>query len=149
MKKPKIIFLKGIPGSGKSTWVRIFLSDPQNMKEWVRVNRDDLRRMRGQYWIPSQEDLITAWEDSCIVDALCYGYNVIVDATNLSDGKTINRVNSLSKQSGLDIDYEIKFFDIDVDEAIKRDAQRPGDECVGEEVIRRMYEKLKKTNKDV
>ena len=51
---------------------------------YVRVCRDDLRRMRGKYWIPEQEDLITSWEMDSIALGLHHGLNVLVDATNLN-----------------------------------------------------------------
>ena len=42
--RPKLLVLQGIPASGKSTYARELV---KNSGAWVRVNRDDLRNMRG------------------------------------------------------------------------------------------------------
>ena len=133
----KLIVCQGIPSSGKSTWAKKFVLENPN---YVRVNRDDLRRMRGTYWLPSQEDMITNWEDDCIAIALHNGYNVIVDATNLNK-KTIDRICNLGNVKNQDIDIEYKFFDINLDEAISRDMGRAKEEQVGAKVITSMYNK--------
>lgn len=133
-----ITFTVGLPASGKSTWAKQFV---QKNTDWIRVNRDELRNMRGQYWIPKQEGMITAWEDACIMEALKRGYNVIVDATNLKHAKNLGRYQTYKK-----IDPELvidcKFFtDVSLEECIERDNNR--EESVGEDVIRRMYEQNK------
>lgn len=131
----KLLFLKGLPASGKTTFARSFCAEH---KDWIRVNRDDLRNMRGVYWIPKQEDMITEWENACIESALTSGYNVILDATNLNDGRNRARVEKLREQFP-DLKVEYRFFDESLEECIKRDLVRPN--SVGEVVIRRMYNK--------
>ena len=133
----KLIICQGIPSSGKSTWAKKFVLENSN---YVRVCRDDLRRMRGKYWLQEQEGMITNWEDDCIAIALHNGYNVIVDATNLNE-KTINRICNLGNVKNQDIDIEYRFFDINLDEAISRDMGRPKEEQVGAKVITSMYNK--------
>ena len=50
----RIILTRGIPASGKSTWAKQeVLKDPEHS---IRINRDDLRNMSGQYWVPARED---------------------------------------------------------------------------------------------
>jgi F0F1-type ATP synthase epsilon subunit len=56
--------LQGIPASGKSTWCREFI---KGKKDWVIVNRDAIRNMRGDYWIPEQETYISEIEDFMIL----------------------------------------------------------------------------------
>ena len=131
----KVLFTKGLPASGKSTWAKEFCS--KNI-DWIRVSRDDIRNMRGKYWIPKQEKLITAIERSCILVALGFEKNVVVDATNLNEGFKNNLIE-LIKSHYPDTEIETKYFEIDVDEAIKRDLKR--DASVGEAVIRGMYDK--------
>lgn len=74
--------LQGPPASGKSTkaW-EIYGRDVENS---VIVNRDAIRRARGDYWVPSQEKFITDVERFMAEAALERGYNVIIDATNLN-----------------------------------------------------------------
>ena len=131
----KVLFLQGLPASGKTTWSKEFL---EKNTDWVRVNRDDLRNMRGKYWIPKQEKLITAWERGCIVSTLDEGKNVIVDATNLNP-KYQTEVKEFIKALHPDTQFESKFFDCSLDECIKRDLQR--ENSVGEKVIVGMYDK--------
>ena len=130
----KISILKGLPASGKSTWAKYWCN---RNKDWIRVNRDDLRNMRGEYWVPKQEKLITKWENSCIDIALSAGYNVILDATNLNDGRNKGREIEL-KEKFKDIEIHYKTFDLPLDECIVRDLKRA--DSVGEKVIRGMYD---------
>ena len=77
----KLIFLKGIPGSGKSTWAKEQVEkDPHN---WVRVNKDDIRKMMGTEFSKSNELVTYETERSCASHALSNGKNVIVDNTHL------------------------------------------------------------------
>lgn len=128
---------KGLPASGKTTWAREHVKSGA----WVRINRDDLRNMRGQYWIPSQEELITQWEDWCVILALQQGLNVVLDATNLNDERSKSRVDSFRQQIPK-LKFETKFFDTPLDVCLKRDAKRA--DGVGETVIMRMYDKYLK-----
>jgi predicted kinase len=133
----QLIITVGLPASGKSTFAKAWvLEDPTKR---IRVNRDDIRRMLGPYWVPSREDLVTAIEVQCIIKAIHNKFSVIVDATNFKDYK----IKNLSLTLG--IDPEIKdFTNISLEECIARDAFRDKEEQVGEEVIRNMYNKYLK-----
>src|SRR6056297_2309134 len=128
-KKQKLLVLQGIPASGKTTWAREFL---KGKTDWVRVNRDELRKMRGDYWIKPQEDLITVFERNIVIFSLNAGYNVIVDGTNLNP-KYIEKWKAIAKDHAVEIEF--KEFDVSLKEAIKRDEQRNGDR-VGENAIK-------------
>jgi hypothetical protein len=91
--------------------------------------------------LPRQEKLISKWEQSCIIDALREGKNVVVDATNFNPGYMGNLKEIIKTECG-DIKFEIKFFDVPVDECIKRDLKRPN--SVGREVIMKFYDKYLK-----
>jgi predicted kinase len=138
MKKEnlKILILVGIPASGKSTWSADFV---RRNSDWVRVNRDDFRKMlkNAQVCEPKVEDMITDMMKVSITKCLSRKMNVIVDNTNLK-AKYINDLVDTFKYSA-DIDYRI--FDISVDKAIERDNNR--DAKVGEGVIKKMFKDYK------
>lgn len=132
----KLIICQGLPASGKSTWTKEFV---KGKKDWVIVNRDSLRNMRGDYWIPSQENLITTWEVFCIESAIKAGYNIIIDATNFNP---IVLHKWLEMADMYNLEVEIKTFDTSVEECISRDLLR--ENPVGAMVIRGMYNKYLK-----
>lgn len=130
----KILFTVGLPASGKSTWAKDFC---KKNKDWIRVNRDDLRHMRGEYWIPKQEDLITDMENACIEAALTRGMNVVLDATNLNDDRNKYKVKKLQEKfPNLEAKYEL--FPETVKTCIKRDLKRAN--SVGADIINKMHE---------
>ena len=150
--KQELLFLIGLPASGKTTWCRDFVHFHDRCDNWVRVSRDDLRRMRGVYWLPKQEDMITDWEIATTALALIDGRSVVLDATNLyedrRDGfvkrvcKAIEIYKANSEERG-DVLFKIgeKRFDTPVDECIQRDKNRPEHERVGDKVIMNMARK--------
>jgi len=94
--------------------------------------------MRGIYWLPTMEDMITAWEHDCIALALFHGYNVIVDATNLNP-KSVEAIKNLGNVKNGNVEIEFKVFDTPLDVCIQRDLIR--EDGVGEKVIRGMSER--------
>lgn len=130
----KVIITLGLPASGKSTWAKKFVEDNP---DYVRINRDDLRNMRGKYWLPKQEDLITAWQTRLINASLEAGFNVVLDDTNLNPKYLKERIESIHGHfSDIEISYQ-DFRDVSLKTCIERDLQRPN--SVGASVIRRMY----------
>ena len=133
----KLIVLQGIPASGKSTWAKQWAKEYP--KSRVVINRDSLRNMLGEYWVPEREKLVTTLEEACIVESLESGYEVCIDATNLNP-KTISKWEDIAKY--MEVDIEFKEFLISVEEAIARDKGRALE--VGEKTIRNFYEKYYK-----
>lgn len=132
----KIKILMGIPASGKSSWAKEYC---EKNTDWFRVNRDDIRHMRGKYWNPKDEDIITKIEIETTIIALNNNKNVILDATNLNE-KYLSKFKQKILSRYPKIEFETKKFDITLEEAIKRDLIRPN--SVGEKVIRRFHEKM-------
>lgn len=164
MKELKVIVLQGLPASGKTTWAKQFVSNPTNIDHWVRVNRDEIRRMMGKYWVPSRENYVSDVEETTVMQAIESGFNVIIDATNLNP-KTITKwqnlvddynhaTECLIHETTIDpfkrpkLIIEFKYFHITPEEAVKRDKTR-GDESVGEKVIVDFWHKYIKGQKDV
>jgi predicted kinase len=129
----KVIILRGLPASGKSTWALDFVKT--HSSKWKRINKDDLRAMLdNKEWTEKNEKFICKIRDSLILLALKDNYSVIVDDTNFSPMHE-SRIRQLCKDKAK---VEVKFFDVPVEECIRRDAERPNP--VGEKVIRHMYD---------
>jgi len=153
MKTLKLLILQGLPASGKTTWAKEFLNEGDNSESWIRVNRDEFRRMMGKYWVESRENFISSAEKWIVGNSFIDGYNVIVDATNLNP-KTIAKWEELVfyyntlLEKVTSITIEFKFFNVTPEEAIKRDSTR-GEESVGERVILDFWKKYIKDKKDL
>lgn len=135
----KIILLKGLPGSGKSTWAREQVAKSNGRIK--RVNKDDLRAMLdGGQWSRENEVHVCAARDALIHQFLKEGKDVIVDDTNFSPVHEA-RMKEIASAVGVrtPITVEVKLFDVPLDECIARDAKR--EKPVGERVIREMHEK--------
>lgn len=130
-EKLKLLVLQGIPASGKSTWAREFI---KGKKAWVIVNRDSIRNMLGDYWVPSREGLIDEIERGIMVNSALNNFNIIVDATNLNP-KTIEKWEKFSEEFSMEIEF--RKFNIALDEAIRRDSLR--ENPIGANVIKNFY----------
>ncbi len=129
----KAIICRGLPGSGKSTWAKNFC---ENNPDYIRVNRDDIRNMRGKYWLPKDEDLVTKIHIAIIDQAILAKKNVVIDDTNLND----ERYKTLSlflEAHGYTV--EEKHFDLTPEKCIENDLKRPN--SVGAKVIWDMYDR--------
>lgn len=133
----KVLLLRGLPASGKSTYSKELVSKNHN---WVRVNKDDLRAMmNGGVFSGKLEKHIVRTERELVENALKLGKNVIVDDTNFNPNHEIF-FRALAYQYSAEV--EVKFFDIPLEMCIDRDNKRPNG--VGETVIRRMYDQYLK-----
>ena len=101
---------------------------------WVRVNRDDIRRMMGGYMVNNREKFVKNVEIKIVKETLLCGRNVCIDDTNLNS-------NTIAVWKNLAIDFkadiEFKEFKIGIDEAIARDKNR--EFPVGKKVILDFY----------
>ena len=140
----KVIIMRGLPGSGKSTYARKLLED--NPHVYKRINRDELRKMFDDGKVSrGNEKFVKQIRDVLIMKALESGKSVIVDDLNLSS-KNENRIQQLvdeyCKKSGEQVKVEIKEMETSMLESMKRDAQR--DQPVGKSVIRRLARQFDK-----
>lgn len=145
--KQHILVFVGISASGKSTKARYLCAT----KGYVRVNRDEIRKMLfgytdadlSEYYtragIQYRESLVSAVQDKCIREALKAKKSVIVDNTNL-------KKKYLKEFSKYGVPVEYKTFDIDLPTAILRDQYR--DANVGREVLERQYKSFQALQKD-
>jgi predicted kinase len=136
----KVIILQGLPASGKSTYAKQLVKD--NIGMYKRLNKDDLRAMLDVgHHTTSNEKFVEKVRDLMLIEALKEGKHVVIDDTNLSD-RPVERIRQVVQKyrtdTGEQVEIEIKSFEINVEEAIARDAKR-GEASVGKNVIMRMY----------
>lgn len=125
---------RGLPAAGKTTWAREWVGeDPRNRS---RVNRDDLRLMlygTAHGLTHDQEAHVTSASHSLVLAHLRRGLDVVADDTNLR-AKYLANWRQIAERAGAAL--ELHHFDIDVDEAIRRDSARSA--SVGADVINGM-----------
>ncbi len=144
----KVMILTGLSGSGKSTFARQFCRDNPN---WLRVNRDDLRRSLlpvslPEYWQTWPDDqkngsktIVNALQQTAIIEGLRQDWNVLIDNTNLRLSY-INEFRKLLSAHFDQVDLRYRLIDVPVAECMLRDKYR--DDSVGEAVIRKQADQL-------
>ena len=66
--KTKVIVLRGLPASGKSTWAKDFIDRNSG---WMRINKDDMRSMmHDSNWSKGNERQVLLIRDAAIEMAL-------------------------------------------------------------------------------
>lgn len=134
----KVIIMRGLPGSGKSTYAKQLVEE--NPNSYKRINRDDLRMMFDNgYNSNGNEKFIKQVRDMLVVKALEAGKHVIVDDTNLSETNILRirqLVEEFNKKYNDTVTVEIKVMETTLAECIERDKER--EKKVGEKVIRQM-----------
>lgn len=135
----KLYFLKGLPGSGKSTWAKKKQADEPNT---VRVNKDELRSMfHNGVHSKGREAYILEIRNYSVMKALEQGHNVIVDDTNFNPvHETDMRV--AAKLTGAEFEIVDMRSSIEpessyLERCIANDLKRS--KSVGESVIRQMF----------
>lgn len=136
--------LCGVPGSGKSTWAR-----EQVVKldgKGIIISRDVIR-----FSMLGNDDAYFAHEDEVFdefIKEIQEAINdeehtsIFIDATHLNE-KNRNKVLSRVWRMKDDVIIGV-YFDIPLEECLRRNAQRTGRALVPETVIKNMYESLTK-----
>lgn len=135
---PKLTLLRGISGSGKSTWAESQAGHP------VVVSRDRIRMAMFGTEDFIDEDFITKVEHNAIAEGLRAGRDVIVDNTNIQP-KYLKAQAEIGYKAGAEV--EVKLFDVDLKTALGRNQMRSfaKGRYVPEDVIRKQYERLQGT----
>ncbi len=140
----KVTICKGLPASNKSGWAKEQVA--KSNCSIKRVNKDDIRNMldSGKY-SKGNEKYVLQLRDHIILTALDLGKSVIVDDTNFHPFHE-QRIRELvsdynegiyGNPQSVNVQVEIKFFDVPPEECIERDLKRPN--SVGAKVIWNMY----------
>lgn len=141
----KIIFVRGIQGSGKTTWAKAWaLEDPENR---LRISWDDIRNMLGKYWVPNREKIVKLTSIRTLEYAMMEGYDVVIDNMNLSENSIKDFIEAVRHHNRYVEDtpetecfkysIEYKDFKTPLEVCIERDSKR--ENPIGEEIIRNTY----------
>lgn len=125
-RMPKLLILKGLPASGKST-----LAKDLERKGWKVVEKDRIRKI-----VSGSETTIKNQRDLLISEHLKKGKNVVSSDTNLNP-EHVPHLIKLAKECGAEV--EVRVLDTPLNECIKRDKER--DKTLGAGVITGMYNK--------
>ena len=121
----------GIPGSGKSTWIK------NHTNNEILVSRDAIRfdMVKEDESYFSKEDEV--WREFIhqINHYLEMGFNVFADATHINTGARRKLLKEIKGNPTLEAIHINTPFSL----CLKRNALREGRECVPESAIRRMY----------
>lgn len=133
----KIIILKGLPASGKSTWAREMTIKHPNV--YKRINKDDLRSMLddGKH-SKGREAFVLKIRDCIIRETIESNMSPIIDDTNFNPVHE-EMIRNIANSYTPAIKVEVKNFDVDLKVCIERDAKR--DKPVGEKAIKDMYKR--------
>jgi predicted kinase len=134
----KCILTVGIPASGKSTWAKAEVAkDPSN---WVRINNDEIRSMiNGGIFSEGMEKVVTETRNFLTREALRRDKSLIIDNVN-SNRRHFETVCKIAQSMNKDIQVFEKIFYCELDELLKRDADRSAK--VGEEVVKKFWKLL-------
>lgn len=138
---PKLLLCCGVSGSGKSTYAKELVS-----QGWGEVNRDECRfklftngeKDWSKYkFTKEREKLVTEYCNSSFDGWVSLGVNIVVSNTNLNQ---IDHNYWRAKAEEVGYDFEVKYFPILLEEALKRDQKR-GALSVGREVLFKQWKK--------
>ena len=152
-----IHLMSGLPGSGKSTFMRAY-AQPSD----VVVSRDNVRnRIREElgskdYFPIAADAEYRCWILECanaVKQSRVNGHcDVWFDQTSLNAGSIIKFLNALTAEVGDNLeDYHIcvEAIHTPLNTCIERDSHRTGFEHVGEEVIRKMHRGFRVVTDDI
>lgn len=140
---PKLLVLRGISASGKTT-------DAKKLETqgWVRVEKDEIRKdgrlfKGGEFnFKRGDEGIVIRERDRLIRNALRDGKDVVSSDTNLNPSH-IKQLQTIARQLGADFEVDDSYLAVPIKDLIERDKNR--ENSVGEHVIRDQFHKFVKT----
>lgn len=138
----KLIMMCGIPGSGKSTWIK------NNYSDIASVSRDAIRFKildeRGGEYFDYEDEVFDKFIHQ-IIGSLTVDEITIADATHLTKkarAKVLNKVQKFADE------VEAIVMDVHLETALERNDMREGRAFVPRGVIRRMYFQMETPTKE-
>ncbi|PLS30984.1 kinase [Bifidobacterium margollesii] len=145
----KLIILRGLPASGKSTWARAWAEDPSNTRphcvvslDAIRLmvagsaaNRDRMKTRNGKRF----EAMVVAMGRHMIADALDAGWDVVADAQHANPRYAVDLARLAREHCAI---WETKDFDVPLDELLRRNAARSESDRVPDDYIRASWERF-------
>ena len=140
MKQKNLWLLVGIPGSGKSTWVREQLDS--ECKHWI--SRDAIRFevvKEDEEYFSKEKEVFNLFVRAVQADIdNDFITDIYVDATHINEAsreKLLGRLKNLDK-----VNINAVLFNTPLEVCLERNAQRTGRACVPETAIRNMHKNL-------
>ena len=145
MKSKRVWLTSGLPGSGKSTWIKGQL----NKKGGFWASRDAVRFSmvrEDEPYFERETEVFNAWIAQ-ICEALANPLieDIYVDATHLNDRSREKTLSRLPKENIKKITNVV--FLVPIETCLERNAQRTGREVVPEDTIRNMQKSFKMPKK--
>ena len=139
----KLYVLRGAPGAGKSTWIKL------HDLEWYTICPDELRILfssmekqeDGHYKISQKHDKIV-WEtfDKILNYRMSIGILTVIDATS-SHTKDLNTYKKLSDQYGYEM-IVVDFTSVPLETCLAQNRKRASYKWVPDEVIKNIYSRF-------
>lgn len=138
----KLFLMIGVPGSGKSTFLKTHMN---TFNDGIVISRDEIRFSKlqeGEDYFAHETEV---WEDyiAAIKDALKWHKEVYLDATHLSRGSRLKVFNALGVALN-DVEVNCIFFQAPLEICLDRNEMREGRKYVPRGQIRRMFYQLQK-----
>jgi len=142
----RVILLRGMPGSGKTTWAKM-VQNSHPAGAVARINNDDLTAMlfgsTNTNFTPNMGKTLETLRGK-ILDSLLKNPNVkivIIDNTNLNN-RPISALEQVALNNGANIEVDDRFLSVPLGTCLQRNALR--EHPVPENVIRKMARQVSK-----
>lgn len=137
MALKKVWLLSGVPGSGKTTWVKEQIAKNGG----VHCSRDEIRfslLKEGEDYFSHENEVVKLWFEK-VNEAILNSEieNIYIDATHLTERA---RKNTISELPEGDYDIATVFFQIPLEICLDRNSKREGRAFVPPSVIESMWE---------